>query len=87
MFLSRLSQPPTAFDSESFLTLTSLSHADPTFALPIALGLITLANVELSLSIRWFASAEAREREELEEKRIAEKRAQGDTAKDRAVCS
>lgn len=77
MFLSRLSQPPSAFDSESFLTLTSLSHADPTFALPIALGLITLANVESSSSIRWFASAEAREREELEEKRNAEKRAQG----------
>lgn len=66
------------FDSESFLTLTSLSHADPTAALPIALGLITLANVESSSSIRWFASAEARERKELEEKRIAEKRARGD---------
>jgi hypothetical protein len=77
MFLSRLSQSPTAFDSESFLTLTSLSHADPTAALPIALGLITLANVESSSSIRWFASAEARERKELEEKRTAEKRAQG----------
>lgn len=78
MFLSRLSQPPTVFDSESFLTLTSLSHSDPTAALPIALGLITLMNVESSSSIRWFASAEAREREELEEKRIAEKRARGD---------
>jgi inner membrane protein COX18 len=77
MFLSRLSQSPTAFDSESFLTLTSLSHADPTAALPIALGLITLANVESSASVRWFASAEARERKELEEKRTAEKRAQG----------
>ena len=77
MFLSRLSQPPTVFDSESFLTLTSLSHADPTAALPIALGLITLANVESSASVRWFASAEARERKELEEKRTAEKRAQG----------
>ena len=63
----------------NFLTLpTSLSHADPTAALPIALGLITLMNVESSSSIRWFASAEAREREELEEKRNAEKRARGD---------
>jgi hypothetical protein len=78
MFLSRLSQPPSVFDSESFLTLTSLSHADPTAALPIALGLITLANVESSTSSRWFASAEVREREELEEKRNAEKRARGD---------
>jgi hypothetical protein len=76
MFLSRLSQPPTAFDSEAFLTLTSLAHADPTAALPIALGLITLANVESS-SFRWFVSAEAKEGEEKEQRRIAEKRAQG----------
>lgn len=74
MFLSRLSQPPTVFDSESFLTLTSLAHADPTAALPIALGIITLANVESS---RWFISKEAKERDELEQKRVAEKRAQG----------
>ncbi|KAH9062819.1 60Kd inner membrane protein-domain-containing protein [Lactarius vividus] len=74
MLLSRLSQPPTVFDSESFLTLTSLSHADPTAALPIALGIITLANVESS---RWFISKEAKERDELEQKRVAEKRAQG----------
>ncbi|KAI0251285.1 60Kd inner membrane protein-domain-containing protein [Lactifluus subvellereus] len=74
MFLSRLSQPPTAFDSESFLTLTSLAHADPTATLPIALGMVTLANVESS---RWFVSAVAKERDELEQKQIAEKRAQG----------
>lgn len=74
MFLSRLSQPPTVFDSESFLTLTSLAHADPTATLPIALGMITLANVESS---RWFISKEAKERDELEQKRVAEKRAQG----------
>lgn len=74
MFLSRLSQPPTAFDSEAFLTLTSLAHPDPTAALPIALGVFTLANVESS---RWFISAAAREREEVEQKRIVEKRAQG----------
>ena len=74
MFLSRLSQSPTVFDSESFLTLTSLSHADPTTTLPIALGIITFANVESS---RWFISEAAKEREELEEKRLSEKRAQG----------
>jgi inner membrane protein COX18 len=74
MFLSRLSQPPTVFDAEAFLTLTSLAHADPTAALPIALGLITLANVESS---RWFVSVEAKEREELEQRQTAEKRAQG----------
>ncbi|KAI9466898.1 60Kd inner membrane protein-domain-containing protein [Lactarius psammicola] len=74
MFLSRLSQPPTVFDSESFLTLTSLSHADPTATLPIALGIITLANVESS---RWFISEAAKERDKLEQKRVAEKRAQG----------
>jgi inner membrane protein COX18 len=74
MFLSRLSQPPTVFDSESFLTLTSLSHADPTTTLPIALGIITFANVESS---RWFISEATKEREVLEEKRLSEKRAQG----------
>lgn len=74
MFISRLSQPPTVFDSESFLTLTSLAHADATVTLPIALGIITLANVESS---RWFISEAAKEREELEQKRVSEKRAQG----------
>ncbi|KAI0268384.1 60Kd inner membrane protein-domain-containing protein [Gloeopeniophorella convolvens] len=74
MFLSRLAQPPTVFDSESFLTLTSLAHADPTAALPIALGMLTLANVE---SARWFVSAAAREREVREEQRLEERRAQG----------
>ena len=58
--LSHLSQPPTLFDNESFLTLTSLAHSDPTATLPIVLGLVTLANVESS---RWFASAEALQRE------------------------
>lgn len=75
MLLSRLSQPPTVFDSEAFLTLTSLAHTDPTAALPIALGLITLVNVESS---RWFVSAEGKEREEREQRRNAEKRARGD---------
>jgi hypothetical protein len=78
MFLSRLSQAPSsAFDAEAFLTLTSLAHADPTAALPIALGLVTLANVESSSSLRWFGSAEAKEREERERRRVEEKRAQG----------
>ena len=75
MFLARLSQPPnSAFDSEAFLTLTSLAHPDPTAVLPIALGMITLANVESS---RWFISAAVREREDAEQERIAEQRAQG----------
>lgn len=74
MFLSRISQPPTVFDSESFLTLISLSHADPTATLPIALGIITLANVESS---RWFISEAVKEKEELKQKSLSEKRAQG----------
>jgi mitochondrial inner membrane protein COX18 len=76
--LSRISQPPTVFDSESFLTLTSLAHADPTATLPIALGLITLANVESSSSPSgWFVSDAMKARDELAQKQIAEKRAQG----------
>jgi inner membrane protein COX18 len=78
VLLSRLSsQPPSSaasFDAEAFLTLTSLAHADPTAALPIALGVITLANVESS---KWFVSAEAKEHEDAERRRVAEKRAGG----------
>lgn len=48
---SHISQSPTPFDSESFLTLTNLSHTDPTTTLPIVLGFLTLANVESS---SWF---------------------------------
>ncbi|KAI0053007.1 hypothetical protein FA95DRAFT_1482322 [Auriscalpium vulgare] len=74
MMFSRMAQPPTVLDSESFLSLTSLSHADPTATLPIVLGIITLANVESS---RWFISDLAREREAKEAERVKEKRAQG----------
>ena len=74
MMLSHTAQPPTVFDSESFLTLTSLAHADPTATLPIALGLITLANVESS---HWFVDAATRERRAEQEKANAEKKAQG----------
>jgi len=49
--LNHLSQSPTPFDSESFMTLTNLSHVDPTTAFPIVLGLLTLANIESS---GWF---------------------------------
>jgi inner membrane protein COX18 len=38
--------PPTCLDMESFLFLSSLVHPDSTMALPIAIGLMTLANVE-----------------------------------------
>jgi mitochondrial inner membrane protein COX18 len=49
--LGHLSRMPAPFDSESFLTLTSLSHVDPTTTLPVVLGFLTLANVESS---SWF---------------------------------
>ncbi|KAG6821624.1 hypothetical protein H0H93_000133 [Arthromyces matolae] len=58
--LQRLSQHPTPFDSEAFLTLTTLAHPDPTLTLPIVLGMLTMANVESS---SWFMSAAERERE------------------------
>jgi len=73
--LSHLSQPPSLFDSEAFLTLTSLAHSDPTATLPIVLGLVTLANVESS---RWFVSAEALQRERKVEEWTAQKRAKGE---------
>jgi len=74
--LNRLSQSPTPFDSESFLTLSTLAHTDPTATLPIALGLITLANVESS---RWFITEEQRDREEKVQKWKDERVARGET--------
>ncbi|KAI1795182.1 60Kd inner membrane protein-domain-containing protein [Ganoderma leucocontextum] len=73
--LSAASAAPTVLDSEAFLTLTSLAHADSTATLPILLGIITLANVESS---RWFASAEALQREQQVTKWTAERRARGE---------
>ncbi|KAM6495804.1 Membrane insertase OXA1/ALB3/YidC [Amanita muscaria] len=71
--LGRLSVDPTPFDSESFLTLTTLAHPDPTMTLPIVLGVLTMANVESS---NWLMSAAERERarriEETNEKKRAE---------------
>jgi inner membrane protein COX18 len=71
--LSRLSVDPTPFDSESFLTLTSLMHPDPTMTLPVVLGFLTMANVE---SGNWVMNAAEREQQhkvaERESKRIAE---------------
>jgi inner membrane protein COX18 len=72
--LARLSQTPTPFDSESFLTLTTLSHADPTMLLPVVLGIVTMANVESS---RWSMTEEEREREKKVRQWSSEKRAQG----------
>jgi mitochondrial inner membrane protein COX18 len=71
--LGRLSLDPTPFDSESFLTLTTLAHPDPTLTLPIILGVLTMANVESS---NWVMNAAERERarriEEMNAKRMAD---------------
>ncbi|KAH9844255.1 60Kd inner membrane protein-domain-containing protein [Rhodofomes roseus] len=75
VILSRASQAPTGFDSESFLTLTSLSHSDPTLALPIVVGLVTLMQVE---STRWFASAAAMQRQAKVAEWVAARRAKGE---------
>ncbi|KZT74337.1 hypothetical protein DAEQUDRAFT_660374 [Daedalea quercina L-15889] len=75
MVLNRASQPPTVLDSESFLTLTSLSHSDPTLTLPIVVGLITLANVETT---RWFVSAAATQRQAKVDEWTAARRAKGE---------
>ncbi|KAI0030706.1 membrane insertase OXA1/ALB3/YidC, partial [Vararia minispora EC-137] len=73
-FFVALARPPAAFilDAESFLSLTSMTHTDPTAALPIALGILTLANVE---SANWFLGERAREieaRERARRKRLRE---------------
>ncbi|THV08441.1 hypothetical protein K435DRAFT_771944 [Dendrothele bispora CBS 962.96] len=48
MFNQLARNPASCFDSESFLTLTTLMHPDETMALPVVLGLLTMANVEAS---------------------------------------
>ncbi|KAG8218588.1 60Kd inner membrane protein-domain-containing protein [Butyriboletus roseoflavus] len=73
--LAHISQQPTPLDSESFLTLSTLVHPDPTATLPIALGFVTLANVESS---RWFMTDEQREREIKVQKWKEEKIAKGE---------
>ncbi|KAF9446953.1 hypothetical protein P691DRAFT_672505 [Macrolepiota fuliginosa MF-IS2] len=61
MILSRVAADPlTPLRSESFLTLTSLAHSDPTMTLPIVLGIISMANVDTR---NWWLSAAERERE------------------------
>ncbi|KAG5342533.1 hypothetical protein C0989_000661 [Termitomyces sp. Mn162] len=59
VMLQRLSLHPTPFDSEAFLTLTTLTHPDPTLTLPIVLGMLTMANVESS---NWLMNTAERER-------------------------
>jgi mitochondrial inner membrane protein COX18 len=61
-------------DSESFFTLTTLTHTDPTTTLPIILGLITLANIETS---QWWMSAADRQRMAQRDERRAALKAQG----------
>ncbi|KAI6035158.1 60Kd inner membrane protein-domain-containing protein [Pisolithus orientalis] len=76
ILFSRLSQAPTPFDSESFFSLSTLTHADPTGALPIALGFITLANVESS---RWFMTDTQLKREEQVQQWKEQRIARGET--------
>ena len=71
--LSRLSIDPTPFDSESFFTLSTLAHPDPTMTLPVILGFLTMANVE---SGNWVLNAAEREQvrkaDQKEKKRVSE---------------
>ena len=66
-FFSSLATRPTPLDDESFATLTSLAKPDPTGVLPVALGLVTLGNVETA---GWFIGAErAARNKEIESQR------------------
>lgn len=73
LLFSRLTQPPSVLDSETFLTLTSLVNPDPTATIPILIGMITFANVE---SAKWFITDREKSRQEKVEKWNEEKRAQ-----------
>ncbi|KAK7060579.1 hypothetical protein VNI00_001345 [Paramarasmius palmivorus] len=65
---ARLSMDPfSGFDAESFFTLTTLNHADPTMTMPVILGLLTMANVEAN---SWVLTAsEKRMQKEIQEKK------------------
>ncbi|KAF9780144.1 60Kd inner membrane protein-domain-containing protein [Thelephora terrestris] len=76
LVFSRLTQPPSVLDSETFLTLTSLVNPDPTAVIPILIGMITFANVE---SAKWFITDQQKSRQARVERWNEEKRAQGDT--------
>ncbi|KAG6911184.1 hypothetical protein DXG01_003051 [Tephrocybe rancida] len=78
LMLGRLSLDPTPFDSESFLTLTTLAHPDPTMTLPIVLGLLSMANVESS---NWVLNAAEREQARKVEERAAKVVAEGGEVK------
>lgn len=52
MVLRQASMDPTPLDSEAVLSLISLAHTDNTFIIPIAVGLITMANVEANTIFR-----------------------------------
>lgn len=67
---SSVATRPSPLDDEEFLTLTSLARPDPTGTLPVALGLVTLANVETA---RWFIGAERAARTaEIEARQVKE---------------
>ncbi|KAJ3819144.1 60Kd inner membrane protein-domain-containing protein [Lentinula raphanica] len=70
MVFARLAADPISpFDSESFLTLSSLDHPDPTFTLPVVVGLLTMANVESS---HWVLNPTERDMVKENEKKMKE---------------
>ena len=73
---SHAAQYPTVLDGEAFFTLTSLAHTDPTYTLPIMVGILTLANVE---SAHWFVSPETQERQKKVAEWAEKRRAKGET--------
>lgn len=70
MLCARIAAPPTPLDGESFLTLSTLAHTDPTMVLPVVVGMLTLANVEAS---SWFLTAEQLAKQKEQERKIVEK--------------
>ena len=74
LVFSRMTQPPSVLDSETFLTLTSLVNPDATMAIPILIGMITFANVE---SAKWFISDVQKSRQDKVEKWDEERRVRG----------
>ncbi|KAF8592443.1 hypothetical protein K439DRAFT_1643585 [Ramaria rubella] len=73
-FLQAAHEPGSVLRNESFLTLQSLAHPDPTVTLPIVLGLVSLATIETS---KWFATGERQRRFIEKNRRDKARKAQG----------
>ncbi|KIJ56605.1 hypothetical protein M422DRAFT_149248, partial [Sphaerobolus stellatus SS14] len=74
IFLHAANMPGSVLRDESFWTLQSLAHPDTTMALPVIVGLLSIATVETS---RWFTSEQRARNIAAAQEKAAVERAKG----------